>query len=359
MPGVLRSTLAPRGPKRLPLLALLSLTALLDGPAQAAECSSNPHFSPCLDANTLWLPAGRAMFLSMPDTRVTGFGQVGFGGASEVLHQPLLLRAPSPDSEGRDIHVLEYAVDVSYFVSFGLLRNLETSVLASMRVDQSGAGVGGIVSQSAPPLEHNAVRDPRVGIAYSLDEALAVPGLGLRLGLDATLPLGDRNPFSNERSFVVMPNAIFGFRHGALRLEAEFGARFRRAVDFGGVELGQQGFVALGVAASMLSDWLTLSAEVFGLPPLTSSRGSAASPRVSDIRLFPAEWLAGVHSAFGARGPWTLSFAVGGGIPLSRETRESSAGSSQTSYFLGMTTPDFRSLLLVRFAPTEQSSAQR
>ena len=358
MPGVLRSNLVLRGTRRLLLAALFSLTALLEQSARAADCSSNPHFSTCFEANTLWLPTGRATFLSMPDTQVTKLDQVGFGAGSELLHQPLVVRAASPDSEGRDIQVLEHAVDVSYFVSFGLLRNFEASVLTSVRAYQSGAGVGGIASQSAPPLPHNAVRDPRVGIAYSLDESLAVPGLGLRLGLDATLPLGDRNPFANERSFVVMPNATFGFQHGALQLRAELGARFRRVVDFAGVELGQQGFVALGVAASVISDWLTLSAEVFGLPPLASSRGSAASPRVSDVRLFLAEWLAGVHTSFGERGPWTLSLAAGSGVPLSSETRESSSG-SQTSYFLGMSTPDFRALLIARFAPTGFDSGQR
>jgi hypothetical protein len=205
-------------------------------------------------------------------------------------------------------------------------------------------------------LAHNAVRDPRVGIAYSLDDSLAVPGLGLRLAFDASLPLGDRNPFANERSFVVMPNATFGFRHGALLLEVELGARLRRSVDFAGTTLGNQGFVALGVFASLFPGWLALSAELFGLPPLSDSRGSAASPGVTSVRLFPAEWLAGVHSSFGHRGPWTLSLAAGSGLPLSSETRESSSG-PETSYFTGMTTPDFRSLLVLRFTPEKDGRA--
>ena len=350
---MLRSTPVPRGTKRLLAAALLSVTALSAGPAQASECASNPQFSTCFDANGLWLPAGRATFLSMPDTRVTRPGQVDLGAASELLHQPLVLRAASPDRDGRDVDVLEYALDVSYFLSLGLLRNLETSLLASMRAYQTGAGVGAIASQSAPPLEHNAVRDPRIGVAYSLDEALATPGLGLRLAVDATLPLGDRNPFANERSFVAMPSATFGFQQRALQLRAEFGARLRRSVDFGGVTLANQGFVALGVAVSVLPNWLTVSAEAFGLPSLSDSRGRAASPRVTEALLFPAEWLAGLHTSFGDRGPWTVSLAAGGGIPLSSETRASSAG-PQTSYFMGMTTPDFRSLVIVRFAPLEQ-----
>jgi hypothetical protein len=350
VPDVPRSKPAIHRTKRLFLAVSLSVSGLFSGVAQAAECESGAGLSPCFDVNTLWLPAGRASFLSMPDTRLTRPGQFGFGVASELLHQPLVLRVASPDREGRDVHVLDYAVDVSYFLSFGLLQNLETSVLTSMRAYQSGAGVGGIDSQTAPALEHNAVRDPRVGVAYSLDEALALPGFGLRLAVDATLPLGDRNAFANERSFVVMPNVTIGFRHRALQLRAELGARLREAVDFGGFRLRNKGFLAFGAALDLVQpDWLSLSVEAFGLPPLSDSRGSAASPRVSEAQLFPAEWLAGVHSSFGSRGPWTLSMALGGGIPLSSETRDSSTG-SHTSHFMGMTTPDFRALLLVRFA---------
>lgn len=343
--------------KRFMLAALLCMTALATRAAEAAECA-NPRSSPCFDANALWLPAGRASFFSMPDTRVIAPGQLGFGAATELLHQPVVLHAASPDADGRQIRVLDAAVDVSYFLAFGLARNLEASVLASTRVYQSGAGAGSVTSQSAPVLTHNAVRDPRLGLAYSLDEALAVPGFGLRFAVDATVPLGERDPFANERSFVTMPNATLGYHFGALQLSAEFGLRLRQAVDFGGAKLGNQGFVALGVAGTVFPRWLTLSAELFALPPLSDSRGSAASPLVSSARLFPAEWLAGLRSAFGQTGPWTLSIAGGGGIPLSSETRDSSSG-PQTSYFMGMTTPDFRAIVLVRFTPAEPSSKRR
>jgi hypothetical protein len=358
VPGVPRSKPALRRTKRLLFAGLLSVTGLISGLSQASECESSAGFSPCFDVNALWLPAGRASFLSMPDTQLTQPGQLGFGVASELLHQPLLVHAASPDREGRDVHVLEYAVDASYFLSFGLLRNLEMSVLTSLRAYQSGAGVGGINSQSAPALPHNAVRDPRLGIAYSLDDALAVPGFGLRLALDATVPLGDRNAFANERSFVVMPNATLGFQYRALELRAEFGARLRQTVDFAGISLGNQAFLAFGAALELVPDWLLVSVEAFGLPPLSDNRGSAASARVREARLFPAEWLAGVHSSFGSRGLCTVSLAAGSGIPLSSETRDSSTGPSQ-SHFAGMTTPDFRSLLVVRLAPGQQPSTAR
>jgi len=285
----------------------------------------------------------------MPDSAVTARGQLAFGAALELLHAPVVVHAASPDAEGREIRVLDSAFDVSYFFSLGVIKNLETSLLASMRAHQSGAGAEGVTSQSGSALSRNAVRDPRLGVAYSFDDALALRGFGLRLALDATLPLGDREPFANERSFVVMPNATLGYRAGAVQLGAEFGVRLRRAIDFAGAKLGNQGFFALGVAASVVPRWLTVSAEVFALPALSDSVGSAASPRVTSARLIPAEWLLGLHSSFGHDGPWTLSVAGGSGIPLSSETRDGSNG-PETSYFMGLTTPDFRSLVLLRFA---------
>lgn len=359
MLGVARSNPKLQRRKRRFFALWLCVNGLFSGRLQATECSNGQGYSPCFDVNTLWLPAGRASFLSMPDTQLSEPGQLGLGVASELLQQPLVLRVASPDRDGRDVHVLEHAVDLSYFLSFGLLRNLETSVLTSVRAYQSGAGVGGITSQSAPALAHNAVRDPRVGVAYSLDEALAVPGFGLRLAVDASLPLGDRNPFANERSFVVMPNATFGYRHRALELRAELGVRLRQAVDFAGVSLGNQGFLGFGAAFELLQPgWLSVSAEAFGLPPLSNGQGNAASASVSDVRLFPAEWLAGVHSSFGGRGPWMVSMALGSGIPLSSETRDSPTG-SHTSHFMGMTTPDLRSLLVVRFAARQPQPTPR
>jgi len=355
---VLRSTPLPRGNARLFFAALLSVTVLSTRMARAEGCAESEPFSPCFDANSLWLPAGRATFASMPDTQVLSPGQLGFGTAAELLHQPVMLRVASPDRDGRDIQVVDHALDVSYFLAFGIARNFEASALASLRVAQSGAGVGGIDSQAAPALARNAVRDPRLGVAYSLGDALGARDFGLRVALDASLPLGNRDPFASERSFVVMPNATFGYRKGALQLRAELGVRLRREVDFGGVRVGNQAFFALGVAARLFPGWLTVSAEAFGLPALSDSRGSAASPRVSSARLFPAEWLAGVHSSFGTSGPWTVSLSAGSGIPLSSETRDSPSG-PQTSHFLGLTSADFRALLVVRFAPTDLTAAPR
>lgn len=339
-----------RGPRTpLCLLFAFALTALSTDRARAADCVTPAGLSPCFDANALWLPAGATRFISLPDTRSTAVGRPSLGFSSELLHSPVLLHASSPDSDGRDIHLLDFALDSSLFAALGLIQDLELSVVAPFRVYQAGAGVGSVTSQAAPEITHTAVRDPRLGLAYSLDETLHARGLGLRLGLDASLPLGNEQVFSGERSFVVLPSMTVSFQRSVLRTSASFGLRVRRPVDFGGVRLGNQAFLALGLGVELLAPGiLFVGVEAFGSPPLADNRANTAGPLVSESSLFPAEWLGSVHSSFGTA-DWTLGLGAGTGIPLSSETRTTSSGSS-TTHFLGLTTPDFRSLLVLRYA---------
>lgn len=343
-----RTTLRRGLQTRLGLPLLLALGAFSTRNAGAAECVSTAGLSPCFDANALWLPAGRSSFVSLPDTRSTAVRQATFGLSAELLHRPVLLHAASPDSDGRDVNVVDLAVDSSLFAAFGLVQDLELSFVLPVRAYQSGAGVGGVTSQASPEIKRTALRDPRLGLAYSLDDTLATRGLGLRLALDASLPFGNEQVFAGERSLVVAPSVTLGFQRSRFRTGATVGLRLRRALDFGGVRLGDQAFIALGVGMEILAPgWLFVSLEAFGSPSLTDNRAANASPQLSAVNLFPAEWLASLHSSFGTA-HWTLGVGAGSGIPLSSETRTTSNGTS-TSHFMGVTTPDFRSLLVVRY----------
>ncbi len=244
--------------------------------------------------------------------------------------------------------MLDVAVDASLFAALGVLPNLELSLVAPLRLYQSGAGVGAVTAQAAPAISQTAIRDPRLGLGYSLDDALDVRGVGLRLGLDVSMPLGNEQVFSGERSVVALPSATLGFQRSRLKTSASVGLRLRRAIDFGGVRLGDQAFIALGVGLEVLAPGLLfVSVEAFGSPPLSDNRAGSAGPRVSDVTLFPAEWLASVHSSLGTAN-WALGLGAGSGIPLSNETRQSASGTT-TSRFLGLTTADFRSLLVLRY----------
>jgi OOP family OmpA-OmpF porin len=332
-------------------LLLLGLSAFSARSARAANCASTTGLAPCFDANSLWLPAGQAEFMTLPDTRLNPPRRMSFGFAAELLRGPVVAHVASPDSAGRDVHIVDYALDASLLFAVGLLPNFEASLALPMRLYQRGAGAGGIDSQSSPEIQHVAARDPRLGVAYSLDDVLRMPGLGLRFALDVSVPLGDEAAFAGERSLVGMPSATFGWQLGRVALRAAGGARLRQAVDFADVRLGNQAFLALGVGADVLAPGLLfLSLEGFALPPLGSSRADTASAALSAVSLFPAEWLFAVHSSLRPGGQWSLAASVGTGLPFSSETR--SAGSVEsTSHFLGVTEPEWRTLVAVRFAP--------
>ncbi len=226
-------------------------------------------------------------------------------------------------------------------------------MLASTRAYQSGAGVGGIISQSAPPLAQNAVRDPRVGIAYSLADTLRNAGFGLRLGSTRRCPSAIAMPLPTSVSFVVMPSATLAFQHRALRMNAELGARFRRAVDFGGRQLGHQGFLALGVAVDLLPPgWLVVSLEAFAFPPFLPT-AAARRARCSVKRGFfrQSGWRPCTPpSAATARGRSASPQAAAFPCPVKRATPR--PGQARVTSWV-WTTPDFRSLLVVRFAPAK------
>jgi OOP family OmpA-OmpF porin len=330
------------------LPAAFLVAFLSSNSGQAVECVTPAGLSPCFDANALWLPAGSSHFMALPDTPTTAIRQPRFGFSSELLHRPVRLHALSPDAPGRDVQVVDFAFDSSLFVAVGVLQNVDVSLALPVRVYEQGAGLGGVASQAAPEITRSALRDPRFGFGYSLDHTLNTRGLGLRLGLDVTFPLGNEQVFSGERSFVMVPQATFGFQRGRLRSTLGVGLRLRRAVDFGGVHLGNQGFIALGIGAEVLDPGLLfVSIEAFGLPPLVDNRAASAGPLVTEVRLFPAEWLASVHSSLGT-GNWSLGLGAGTGIPLSSETRATANGPN-TQHFLGLTTPEFRSALVLSY----------
>src|SRR5450755_2085868 len=73
------------------------LCALLPVPVRAESCASEANLAPCFDANSLWLPAGRAAFMTLPDTRVSAPGKMNFGFATELLRAPVVVHVASPD----------------------------------------------------------------------------------------------------------------------------------------------------------------------------------------------------------------------------------------------------------------------
>jgi hypothetical protein len=83
------------------------------------------------------------------------------------------------------------------------------------------------------------------------------------------------------------------------------------------------------------------------LPVLVDQPGrSSANTEVRDGQLVPAEWLASLRSAPTEDDGFVLQLGGGTGIPLSSETRDGAS-----DQFAGVTTPRFRLVFVVRYAP--------
>lgn len=329
--------------------ALVASTAARD--LRATDCDPDSGISTCIDSENLWQTAGPTRFVSIAPAGLPPPGRLAVVTGASFASRPVQLNAPSPDASGRDVRVVDYALNLSLGFAFAVSEDFELTLATPMALYQAGAGAEGVTSQSAPPLGSTAVRDPRIGVGF----ALPVPGR--RVGLDAkarlelAVPFGDEDLYAGDRGFVLSPSLALGLGRGRLRMGAELGARLRRSAPFATARVGPQLLSAVGASFDLLDEErLSLVAEAFVLPTLVDQPGRDSGTRhVSDGVLVPAEWLASVRSApFEDRG---LSLQLGGGtaLPLSSETVTTETG-SETEHFAGVTSPRFRLVFAVRYA---------
>lgn len=332
------------------LVALTLFT--LDREARAADCDPASGISTCFDANNLWPSAGPTRFAGIAAAAPARERALAFALLLSYLDRPVQLSAPSPDPEGREVAVVRDAVDLSMAWAYGLGRGVELDVASAIVLHQRGAGAEGVTSQSGPPLGSVAVRDPRLGVGYALPWPALDPHAALKARLELALPLGDERLYAGAGAFTLAPSVVTSFRHGALHGAGEVGARLRRSVPFATARVGSQLLTALGGGVDVLGEALSFELEAYLLPTLVSQPGrDNAASRVKDGLLVPSEWLASIRSVPTSDRGFSLALGGGTGLPLSSETRLTSAGESSES-FAGVTTPRFRLFFAVRYEPT-------
>jgi hypothetical protein len=180
----------------------------------------------------------------------------------------------------------------------------------------------------------------------------------MKARLELTLPLGAKDRFAGARGFALAPSVAGSYQTGRLVLGAELGARLRQPVPFAGVRIGSQIFAALGVGLEILErERLSLLLESWVLPSLGNQQPAAGNRHAVHVSLIPAEWLASVRSRPLREMPWVIQLGFGTGLPLSTETRVNDNGGDSSDYFLGVTSPEVRAVLIARYAPfaTEQA----
>jgi hypothetical protein len=311
-------------------LALAALLVAGHASAAEAECDPPSGISTCVDSNPLWLPAGRPRFVSIPDVAPASSIGLGFSYAS----RPIVLIAPSPDPEGREIRVVDDLLDATLLFSHIVGRELELSLAAPFVLYQSGAGPEAVTSQRGAPLSRNAVRDPRLGAKLKLAEDRKL-GLGIAARADVTLPLGEEHLYAGEDSFVLAPSAGASHRAGRLFSAAEVGLRLRESARVADTRLGSELLLSAGAGVDVFErERLSFAVEAYVRPSLVTQPGGST--------LIPAEWLGSIRTAPLSDRGWLFQLAGGTGLPLS---------SSEADTFFGLTTPRFRLLLAIRYAP--------
>src|SRR5262245_19740064 len=179
------------GPRTLRLALLVSVLAAPGrASAEPDPCAASATVSPCFDADALWLPTGATHFSTLASARPLEPSAATLLFAAGLAVQPVLLEVPSPDPEGREVHVVDATTTLTLGVGFGLGHGFSARAELPFVPYQNGAGTEGVTSQQAPPLESAAVRDPRFGVAWTALGRAASEPFALAARFELVPPFG-------------------------------------------------------------------------------------------------------------------------------------------------------------------------
>jgi len=328
-----------------PLSALLALAVLSHPAPVRAEpdpCSSRATVSPCFDADPAWLQAGPSPFLTFASPRAVEQGALHFLAGAGIAHRPVMLVAPSPHPEGREVPAVELTSTLSLAARYGLGRRMDVTLALPLVPYQSGTGAEGVTAQHASSLRSTTIRDPRVGFLTTLVGAERNAPLALGSRLEIVLPFGEAAAFAGASGLTVAPAFAAELARGRFSLALDLGLRLRPAVSFGTVREGSEAVVALGAGVTLIQ------APVVALTLEAFARAGLAAPPVGapeDARNLPAEWLLGARFQPRPSSRWSAALGGGSGLPVSEL-----GGDSPEGAVLGVTAPTLRLVAAFRYA---------
>jgi hypothetical protein len=311
--------------RNVQLVAVAACAVGLSAATARAECRA--PFAPCVDAEPLWQNPSAGQLVTVADTRALEPGQISVTGSAMGRLRPAVLNVPSPSREGRDVDVVARSLAYGLTLRIGIGNRLELTALGG-GLSQRGAGIKGVTSQVAPPIESPALRDARFGFGF----ALPMPQrFGAKLRFEAKLPVGSAEALAGEEGPVAAPSLAVSTSAGGWFGGLELGTRLRRPTEFFGARIGSQATVALGGGYTWRSLGLSAALEAYALPSLVAGGSNS---------YLPAEWLGSVRFAPRPSGPLSLGLSAGTGIPLT---------SDDAGAHLAFGVPSFRALLQLRF----------
>lgn len=311
--------------------------------AAAEPCATGEVFSPCFEADALWLPLGPATFATLSSARPFGERRFGLQLGASIVKSPVSLVAPSQHPAGREVPVVDLSSSATLTAGFGLMPRLDASLALPFVVYQSGTGVEGVTSQSGPPLRAQALRDPRASVAYALvDPAYdGVFAAGVRFEL--ALPLGDAGALAGAAGPTLAPGIAAAFELDRFTFAADASLRLREAVRFGNVERGSELVTAFGLAVRVLDRPLLAPGIELSLRPNLAGAAPGDTAQAFDL---PAEWLAQLRlKPCGEDDAWTIVAGGGAALPFSSVR----IPDDEREWFGGVTAPTFRAVAFVRY----------
>ena len=333
------------------LVAVLAavLVAWTAGSARA-DCPPLTYASACLDADPLWVTAAPSPFVAVSAPRTTAPRRLVAGLALSHARRPIQLIAPAPDPRGRQLVGVAHLTTTTVLLAYGFARHSEVVVAAPFTLDQRGAGVAVLTTQQSSGVRRRPWRDPRFGYAIQLWEKSGKLAASAAARYTVSLPWGDDDAFSTNRSAVSAPAVVVGFEYGRLVAASEVGLRLRQATRLGTARVGSELAVAVGAATKLVKNGrLLLAAELTARPSLVRQ---PARPDGGRPLLAPAEWRLTLDQTLRKmRGP-TLQLGAGGGL------RWSTTGGAPNETVAGVTTPSFRAVLVIRHSFDPDRSAR-
>ena len=315
------------------------------GAAPPDPCDGAASVSPCFDAEALWLPSGPATFVAFGSPRALAAGRLTVTAGAGLARRPVVLVAPSPHPEGREVPAVATTSTLTLAARFGLGRGLDVGLALPWIPYQDGTGAEGVTAQRSDGLASPALRDPRLGFGATLIGRRADAPFALGTKLELALPFGAASSLAGAAGPTLAPALDAELGAGPLTFGAELGARLRKAVQFADVKAGSEAFCAAGAAVTIFREPLLAVGVEAALRPRLTARSPAAAAGALDL---PAEWLAHVRFEPVPREAWSFQLAGGSGLPLSRARTARGTESA-----LAVTAPSFRILASARytFAP--------
>jgi hypothetical protein len=337
------------------------MMACLLAPAERAwgkDCGATAAASPCVDADTLWLPAAPTRLVSMPNARALDTRRWSSGLAFTYLSRPIVAKASSPAPEGREVPVLRNAFVATWMWAFGIGLGTEVTGELPLTLHQEGSGPGALVSQHAQPLPPTALRDPKLGVGadvFELTPHTLGGGLGPltgRLDLSIALPLGQKDRLAGSRSAVVAPHGTATLRVGRGFVAVSVGLRWRETTRLAGARLGTAAQATIGGGVNLLErELLSAGLEAWALPELASQTRRLPDGSTIQATLVPAEWILSLRSLPMSEHALSLQLGAGTALPLSAERRHDADGTATRETFSGVTSCALRVVFVARYQP--------